>query len=225
MKVKVYHKDGKATRRSVTLDPGVFGIEPNDHAIWLDVRRVQAGARQGTHKTKERNETAGSRRKLYRQKGTGHARSGDAKSPIRRSGGRTFGPRPRDYSIKINRKTQRLARRSALAYKAKEDGIRVVENLAFEQPDTQELRALISAHELAGRKVLILTEAVERNLVRSSGNLSKVRVRRATSATTVDLLDASMVLIEESALEPLTAVLSGKSGAPKDTDTTVGSDE
>lgn len=231
MKVKVYSRDGKATRRSVTLDPEVFGVEPNDHAIWLDVRRVQANGRQGTHKTKERNETTGSGRKLYRQKGTGHSRAGDAKSPIRRSGGRTFGPRPRTYGLKINRKTQRLARRSALSYKAQSDGIRVIESLGLEQPSTRELRELLGAHELLDKKVLILTNGVQSALVRSAGNIPRVCIRDASAASTVDLLDAGVVLIEEDAVEPLTAVLSGKSRAAaavtaeSDSDSTEGSDE
>lgn len=210
MKVKVYSKEGKATRRSVTLDPEVFGVEPNDHAIWLDVRRVQANGHQGTHKSKERNETAGSRRKLYRQKGTGHARAGDAKSPIRRSGGRTFGPRPRTYALKINRKTQRLARRSALSYKAKEDGIRIVESLAFDEPSTRSLNQMIAAHELSDKKVLILTSGVQSALVQSGANLRKVCIREATAASTFDLLNASIVLIEEEAVEPLTVLLGGQ---------------
>ncbi len=214
MKVKVYSKDGKATRRSVTLDPEVFGVEPNDHAIWLDVRRVQASGRQGTHKTKERNETAGSGRKLYRQKGTGHARSGDAKSPIRRSGGRTFGPSPRSYGLKINRKTQRLARKSALSYKAKDDNIRVIESLSFDDPSTSSLIDVIASLELSGTKVLILTSGVQPALVRSGSNLRKVCVREAMSASTIDVLDAGVVLIEEAAIEPLTAVLGGKSEEP-----------
>lgn len=210
MKVKVYSKDGKASRRSVTLDPDVFGIEPNDHAIWLDVRRVQANGRQGTHKTKERGETKGSTRKLYRQKGTGNARAGSAKSPIRRSGGRTFGPRPRTYSLKINRKTQRLARRSALSYKVQQEGIRVVESLGFDDVSTRALRDVLNAHELATTKVLILTSGTQPALVRSGDNLSKVSIRDAASASTLDLLDAKVVLIEEGAIDSLTAVLSGK---------------
>ncbi|MDX1740741.1 MAG: 50S ribosomal protein L4 [Rhodothermales bacterium] len=211
MKVKVYSKDGKATRRSVTLDPEVFGIEPNDHAIWLDVRRVQANGRQGTHKTKERNETAGSGRKLYRQKGTGHARAGDAKSPIRRSGGRTFGPSPRSYSLKINKKTQRLARKSALSYKAKDDKIRVIDSLSFDEPSTSALTEVIDALDLGGSKLLILTNGVQSALVRSGSNLRKLCVREAASASTVDLLDAGVILIEEAAIDALATVLGGKS--------------
>jgi large subunit ribosomal protein L4 len=210
MKVKVYSRDGKESRRSVTLDPDVFGVEPNDHAIWLDVRRVQANGRQGTAKTKERGETKGSTRKLYRQKGTGNSRAGSAKSPIRRSGGRTFGPRPRTYSLKINRKTQRLARRSALSYKVRQEGIRVVENLGFDDVSTRALRDVLNAHELATTKVLILTSGTQPALVRSGDNLSKVSIRDAASASTLDLLDAKVVLIEEGAIDSLTAVLSGK---------------
>ena len=131
MKVKVYQQDGNETGKSVTLDKSVFETDPNDHAIWLDVRRIQASSHQGTHKTKERGEVTGSMRKLYRQKGTGFARAGTAKSPLRRSGGRTFGPRPHDHDIKVNRKTQQVARRSALSYKAKELAIRVVEDFSY----------------------------------------------------------------------------------------------
>ncbi|MDX1430248.1 MAG: 50S ribosomal protein L4 [Rhodothermales bacterium] len=215
MKVKVFGKDGKESKRSVTLEPAVFGVEPNDHAIWLDVRRIQANARQGTHKTKERNETAGSTRKLYRQKGTGHARAGDAKSPIRRSGGRTFGPRPRSYGLKVNKKTQRLARSSALAYKVQGEALRVVEDFGLEKPSAGELVSLLTAHDLAASKVLILTAGVRSALAQSAGNLKKVVVREATGVSTFDILNADVVLMQEGAVEDLTRVLVGN---PEPTD-------
>ncbi len=209
MKVKVFSKDGKESKRTVTLEPAIFGIEPNDHAIWLDVRRIQANARQGTHKTKERNEKAGSRRKLYRQKGTGHARAGDAKSPIRRSGGRTFGPRPRSYDLKINKKTQRLARASALAYKVQAESLRVVEDFEFERPSSSELSGLLAAHDLSGAKVLILTSGLQGPIARSASNLRKIIVREAASVSTLDVLNADTVLLQEGGIDELTRVLLG----------------
>ncbi len=210
MKLKVYNKDGKDAGRSVTLDPDVFQVEPNDHAIWLDVRRVQSNRRQGTHKTKERSETAGSTRKLYRQKGTGHARSGDAKSPLRRSGGRTFGPSPRNYGFKLNRKTQRLARRSAFAYKAQDKAIRIVEDFSFESPSTKELLAVLDAQNAGETKVLLLTNGVQSEVARSADNLSKVAVREGTAVSTLDILDSKLVIIQEGVVDALASALSGK---------------
>ncbi|ARA91787.1 50S ribosomal protein L4 [Rhodothermaceae bacterium RA] len=209
MELNVYKADGQAAGRTVTLDASVFDVEPNDHVLWLDVRRIQANARQGTHKAKERSEVAGSTRKLYRQKGTGHARAGDAKSPIRKGGGTIFGPRPRTYGIKINRKTQQLARRSALTYKAREEALRVVEDFDYEQPRTRDLRALLQALEVDGRKVLILTGSHAPNVYYSARNLRGVTVREARNASTVDLLDAAVIVLQEGAL----AVLSEQLGA------------
>ncbi|MCH8962823.1 MAG: 50S ribosomal protein L4, partial [Bacteroidetes bacterium] len=213
MKLPVYKTDGSKTRGKVELDASVFGIAPNDHVLWLDVRRLQASRRQGTHKTKERSEVAGSMRKLYRQKGTGMARSGTAKSPLRRSGGRTFGPRPRKYTLKLNQKTRRLARCSALSYKAQEDGIRVVERIAFETPNTRQLIDMIAALDLDGQKVLFLTETNNEALYRSSCNLAKVHVGEARNASTEALLGAGVVVFEEGALAVLTEALGGAPAA------------
>lgn len=210
MEVKLFGSDGSATKRTVTLDPSVFGIEPHDHAIWLDVRRIQANARQGTHKAKERGEVRGSTRKLYRQKGTGFARAGDAKSPIRRSGGTIFGPRPRKYSLKVNKKTKQLARRSVLSYKAQDDAFRVVENLTVERTSTRDLVALIAGLDLADTKVLVLTGENRHEMYRSSRNLSKVTVREARKASTLDLLSAHIVVIEERAIDTLVEQLGEK---------------
>lgn len=207
MEAKVYRRDGSEAGRSVELDESVFGIEPNDHAIWLDVRRIQANARQGTHKTKERNETAGSTRKLYRQKGTGNARAGDAKSPIRRSGGTTFGPRPRSYGIKVNRKTQALARRSALAYKAREEAIRLLEDLQVEAPSTRLLSSMLGGLGVNGGRILFLTAENNAALYRSARNLNGVSVREVRNVSTLDVMQARVVLIEEGALERLNAHL------------------
>jgi large subunit ribosomal protein L4 len=213
MEVKIFGSDGSATKRTVTLDPSVFEIEPHDHAIWLDVRRIQANARQGTHKAKERGEVRGSTRKLYRQKGTGFARAGDAKSPIRRSGGTIFGPRPRKYSLKVNKKTKQLARRSVLSYKAQDEAFRVVENLTVERASTRDLVALIAGLDLADTKVLVLTGENRPEIYRSSRNLSKVTVREARKASTLDLLSAHIVVIEERAIDTLVEQLGEKQEA------------
>lgn len=204
MELKVYQQDGSETGRSVALPEAVFGVEPNDHVLWLDVRRIQANARQGTHKAKERSEAVGSTRKLYRQKGTGFARAGSAKSPIRRSGGTIFGPKPHTYNLKVNRKTQQLARRSALTYKAQGEGLRMVEDFDFEAPSTAAFKAFLASQGVAGRRVLLLTAGPAPTLYRSCTNLAKVRVRPALEASTLDLLDAEVVLIQEGALAALT---------------------
>ncbi len=203
MELKVYRKDGSEAGRTVTLDASVFGIEPNDHAIWLDVRRIQAHARQGTHKSKERSETAGSTRKLYRQKGTGGARAGDAKSPTRRSGGTIFGPKPHEYRLKVNRKTQLLARRSALAHKAQAEAIRVVEDFTIDTASTKSLRAMLEGLKVAGRSVLVLTGAHDAATYRSGRNIEKVTVRSAANASTLDLIGAQVVVLQQAAVDVL----------------------
>lgn len=213
MELQVYGQDGSPAGRTVTLNESVFGIAPNDHVVWLDVRRIQAHARQGTHKTKERGENSHSTRKLYRQKGTGHARAGSAKSPIRKTGGRAHGPRPRNYDVKINRKTQRLARRSALSYKAQADAVRVVENFSLDTPSTRTFVELLSALELAGQKVLLLTAQHEDAIYRSSRNVNKLRVREARNANTVDLLDAQVIVVQEGALDVLNETLGSREEA------------
>lgn len=203
MELQVYRLDGSETGRTVRLDPTVFEIEPNDHVLWLDVKRIEANRRQGTHKVKNRAENAHSTRKLYRQKGTGYARAGDAKSPIRRGGGTAHGPQPRSYALKVNRKTRQLARRSALSYKAKAEAIRVIEDFTFERPSTRQLVEVLNAQGVAGRKVLILTGAHNPTVYLSSRNLPKVRVLEARNASTRDLLDAQVLLMQESAVEVL----------------------
>jgi len=207
MEVDILQDDGVESGDTATLAPSVFDIEPNDHVIWLDVKRIQAHKRQGTSKTKERNEVRGSTRKLYRQKGTGNARVGDAQSPIRRGGGRAHGARPRDYSHDLNRKEKRLARRSALSYKADADAIRVVEDFSMDNPSTQELSNLLDLLEVGDRKVLIATTEVERELFLSARNLPDVNVHEVQSINTVDILDAEAVVLQEGALDWLTKVL------------------
>ncbi len=208
MDVEIYQEDGIGSGRTVPLDPTVFEIEPNDHVIWLDVKRIQAHQRQGTAKTKERSEVRGSTRKLYRQKGTGNARVGDAKSPIRRGGGRAHGARLRNYKQNLNKKTKRLARRSAFAYKAQNDNLRIVENFSMERPSTKELLELFDLLEVADQKILIITDGVQEGIIRSANNLSDVDVQEAGSINTVHVLNADVVILQEGALEHLTNILS-----------------
>ena len=209
MKLPVYTRTGSEAGREVELDDAVFGIEPNDHVIWLDVRSIQAAGRQGTHKTKERGEVAKSRRKLYRQKGTGNARAGDAKSPLRKGGGTIFGPKPHKYSVGVNRKTKQLARRSALAHKLRADAVRVVENIDLDAPKTSEIASLLSGHGLADQKVLFLTSGSD-VLYRSGRNIPKLAILPATQASTLDVMSAKQVILEEGALDSLTDALRPK---------------
>ena len=207
MELDVFHKDGTSAGRSVTFDSAVFEAEPNDHVLWLDIRRTQASRRQGNHKTKERSEVTGSRRKLYRQKGSGRARSGAAVSPLRRGGGRTFGPRPRTYTVRLTKKTRKLARRSALSYKVQDDAILVVEPLAFDRPSTRHLLGVLNALEVEKRPVLVITADHAPAVHRSSRNAPRVAVREARSVSAEDILRAGMIVMEEMAADVLTALL------------------
>lgn len=206
MKLTVYNREGAAAGREVELDDAVFGIEPNDHAIWLDVRAIQAHKRQGTHKTKERSEVARSTRKLYRQKGTGNARAGDAKSPTRKGGGTIFGPRPHEYKLNVNRKTKQLARRSALAYKLQGSALRVIEDLTLAAPKTRDVAGLLKSNGVTG-KTLVLTSGLDDVLYRSARNIPGVEVRSADQASTLDLMGAKTVLLQEGAVGALTEAL------------------
>ncbi|MCS3828004.1 large subunit ribosomal protein L4 [Salinibacter ruber] len=214
MDVEIYQEDGVESGETAALDPTVFEIEPNDHIIWLDVKRIQAHQRQGTSKTKERGEVRGSGRKLYRQKGTGNARVGDAQSPIRRGGGRAHGARPRDYAHDLNQKEKRLARRSALSYKAANDNIQVIENFSLDRPDTRGLTDLFELLGVEGQDILLATAEVEREVYLSSQNLPDVNVQEVQSINTVDILDADVVLLQEGALDWLTDVLSTDEAVP-----------
>ena len=200
MELDIYQIDGSPSGRKVALDGGIFGVEPNDHVLWLDVRRTQAAARQGTHKTKERGEVKGSNRKLYRQKGTGMARAGNAASPLRRGGGRIFGPRPHSYSLRLSKKVRRNARCSALSYKAREEAIRVIDSLNFETPSSRALIAFLEGLTLEGHPVLIVTSSHSPEIFRSSTNLPRVVVREARNVSTEDILRARVVVCEEEAL-------------------------
>jgi large subunit ribosomal protein L4 len=198
--VAVVDITGKETGRKVELNKDIFGIEPNDHAIYLDVKQHLANQRQGTHKSKQRGEISGSTRKLHRQKGTGGSRKGSIKNPLFRGGGRIFGPEPRDYSFKLNKKVKRLARISALTYKAKENSIHVVADFKLEQPKTKEFLNVMKNLNLGDKKVLLLTSEADNNLVLSSRNVQKKKVSRAADLNTYDVLNAQNLVLVESAV-------------------------
>ncbi|WP_038030136.1 50S ribosomal protein L4 [Thermonema rossianum] len=203
MELTVYNINGEDTGRKVTLSDEVFGIQPNDHLIYLDVKRYLANQRQGTHKAKERNEIAGSTRKLRRQKGTGFARIGDIKSPLLRGGGRVFGPKPRDYSFKLNKKETRLARKSALTYKAQEGNILVLENIQFEQPKTKQFLAILQKLGLDNSKTLVVLPGLDKVVYLSARNLPKAQVLPAEQVNTYAILNAEKLVICEGAIEKI----------------------
>lgn len=203
MKLDVLNIQGEKTGRSVELPDEVFGIEPNEHAVYLAVKQYLANQRQGTHKSKERSEIAGSTRKLKRQKGTGTARSGDIKSPVFRGGGRVFGPKPRDYSFRLNKKLKRLARKSALSGKAGSGRILVIEDFAFEAPKTKEYRKIMQNLKVEDQKCILVTGDFERELFLSSRNLPSAHVVRAADLNTYDILNANMLVLSESSIDKI----------------------
>lgn len=207
MKVTVYQNSGKKTTKKVELIDDIFAVEPNDHAIYLDVKQFLANQRQGTHKAKERAEITGSTRKIKRQKGTGTARAGSIKSPLFRGGGRAFGPRPRDYGFKLNKKLKVIARKSALTYKSKEDGITVLEDFNFKAPKTKEFLQMLTSLKLQDQKTLLVLPTADVNIVLSSRNLPKAKVTTVESLHTYDLLHADKLLISESSIEKIENLL------------------
>lgn len=207
MKLEVFNIQGSKTGKSVDLPDAVFGIEPNEHAVWLSVKAYLANQRQGTHKTKERNEIAGSTKKLHRQKGTGGSRKGDIKNPLFRGGGRIFGPKPRDYSQKLNKKVKKLARCSALSSKVANGEVIVLEDFTFDGPQTKAYKGILSALELAGKKTLLVTGDFDKNVYLSSRNLQNAEVRRAQDLNTYDILHANTLILAEGAIEKVAAAL------------------
>jgi large subunit ribosomal protein L4 len=201
MELAIYNKEGQTTGRTVVLDDAIFGIEPNDHAIYLDVKQIMANKRQGTHCSKPRSMVSGSTRKLKRQKGTGGARAGDINSPLMRGGGRAFGPEPRDYSFKLNKKVKSLARKSALSYKAVNNQIIVIEDLNFDAPKTKHFENVLKNLELNNKKTLLILPEPNANVVLSARNLRKVGVLNADSINTYDVLNAQTMLICESSFQ------------------------
>jgi large subunit ribosomal protein L4 len=200
MELPVLQVSGQETGRSITLNSEIFGSEPNDHAIYLDVKQHMANKRQGTHKSKERNEVSGTTKKLKRQKGTGGARAGSMKSPLFVGGGRVFGPRPRDYSFKLNKKLKRVARISALSYKAKNNGITILENFSMDSPKTKQYFDIMKSLSLSDKKTLVVVSEVNKNLYLSSRNLEKNKVVTALELNTYDILNATNLLLTEGSL-------------------------
>ncbi|EEK16597.1 MAG: 50S ribosomal protein L4 [Porphyromonas sp.] len=200
MELSIYNIQGEDTGRKIALESSVFGIEPNDHAIYLTVKQYRANQRQGTHKTKERSEMSGSTRKLFRQKGTGGARRGDINSNILRGGARVFGPRPRSYSFKLNKKLRQLARRSALTYKAQDNQIMVLDQLSFEAPKTKSFVSMAKALNVDGQKTLYVVSQIEDTVALSARNIPGVSIIRAQDLNTYCVLDCRKIVFTEDAL-------------------------
>ena len=201
------HIKGQETGRKVTLNDAIFGIEPNDHVIYLDVKQYLANQRQGTAKAKERSEHAGSTRKLGRQKGGGGARHGDINSPLLRGGGRVFGPKPRDYGFKLNLKVKKLARKSALSYKAQENAIIVVEDFSFDAPKTKEFLAVAKNLKVEGKKLLVVLPESDKNVYLSARNLQKSECIIAANVNTYKVLNADVMVVTEKSLEVINGIL------------------
>ncbi len=200
MKVALHNITGKETTKKVDLSKDVFGVEPNDHAIYLDVKQHLAAQRSGTHKTKERGDVKGSRRKIRKQKGSGAARVGDIKNPLFRGGGRVFGPSPRNYDFKINKKVKRLARKSALSYMAKDQNIIVLEDFSFDAPKTKSYTELLSNFDLLDNKTVLVLADSNKNIFLSSRNLKKVKVVLASELNTYDVMNANKLILMESSI-------------------------
>lgn len=208
MELEIHSTDGKSTGKKAKLNDAVFAIEqPNDHAIWLDVKQHLANRRQGTAKTLEKSEVSGSTKKLHRQKGTGGSRKGSIKSPLFKGGARVFGPKPHDYGFKLNKKVKDLARRSALTYKAKDGAISVLDTVSMGKPKTSEFASLLKAFQLNDRKALIVLPKKDENVLLSSRNIQGARVVVASEINTYDIMNANRLLIVKDAIAPLEATL------------------
>jgi len=207
MELSVLKINGQETGKKVTLNDAIFGIEPNDHVIYLDVKQYMANQRQGNAKSKERSEITGSTRKLGRQKGGGGARHGDIKSPLLRGGGRVFGPKPRDYSFKLNKKVKILARKSALSYKALENAVLVVEDFTMEAPKTKEFVNIAKNLKVDGKKLLFVLPETNKNVYLSARNLQRAEVMEAASINTYKILNADVLVVTEKSLETIDGIL------------------
>ena len=207
MELEVLKVTGESTGRKVQLNENIFGIEPNDHCIYLDVNLIRANQRQGTHKAKTRSEIAGSTRKLIRQKGTGGARRGDINSPVLRGGGRVFGPQPRDYGFKLNKKVRLLARRSALTYKMRDAEIAILEDFTFDSIKTKKMVEVLNNLKVNGGKNLFVFPAVDNNVVMSARNIQRTQVTLARNLNTYDILNAKKIFILESSLPQIEEIL------------------
>jgi len=207
MDFSVVKQSGEKTGRNVSLSSEVFGIEPNDHAIWLDVKSILANQRQGTHKSKQRNEIAGSSKKIKKQKGTGGARAGNIKNPQFKGGGRIFGPAPRDYSFKLNKKVKDLARRSALSYKAKDQQIAVIEDLTFNEPKTKQYQSLLKSLSLADKKTLLVLADANKNVALAGRNIPNTKIITASQINTFDVVNADQLILMESSINKIDNLL------------------
>ena len=203
MEIKVLNKEGKATAKKVSLSKEIFAIEPNDHAIYLDVKQYLANQRQGTHQSRERADIAGSTRKIKKQKGTGTARAGSIKNPLFRGGGRVFGPRPKSYSFKLNKKLKVLARKSALTYKAKEESILILDDLSFKTPKTKDFVSVLKNLKIDGNKSLFVTSEKDQNTFLSSRNLKNAKVITADKLNTYEILYSHNLIISENAFDQI----------------------
>jgi large subunit ribosomal protein L4 len=203
MEIKVLNKEGKATAKKVSLTKEIFAIEPNDHAIYLDIKQYLANQRQGTHQSRERADIAGSTRKIKKQKGTGTARAGSIKNPLFRGGGRVFGPRPKTHGFKLNKKLKVLARKSALTYKAKEDSILVLDDLSFKTPKTKDFVSFLKNLKIDGDKSLFVTSEKDQNTLLSSRNLKNAKVITADKLNTYDILYSHKLIISENAFDQI----------------------
>lgn len=210
MDVAVIKYSGEQTGRKVSLNNDVFGIEPNDHAIWLDVKSFLANQRQGTHKSKQRNEITGSSKKIKKQKGTGGARAGNIKNPQFKGGGRIFGPAPRDYSFKLNKKVKDLARKSALTYKAKDNSIAVVEDFNFEKPQTKQYLSMLKSLAVGDKKTLLVLPEANRSVALSGRNIPNTKVVTAAQLNTYDVINADSLILVESSVNKIDSILNKK---------------
>ena len=207
MDFAVVKQSGEKTGRNVSLSSDVFGIEPNDHAIWLDVKSILANQRQGTHKSKQRNEIAGSSKKIKKQKGTGGARAGNIKNPQFKGGGRIFGPAPRDYSFKLNKKVKDLARRSALSYKAKDQQIAIIEDFTFNEAKTKQYQALLKSLNLGDKKTLLVLTETNKNVALAGRNIPNTKIITAAQINTFDVVNADQLILLEGSINKLDNLL------------------
>lgn len=210
MSLEVVKYTGEKTNRKVDLSDSIFAIEPNDHAIWLDVKSFLANQRQGTHKSKQRNEISGSSKKIKKQKGTGGARAGNIKNPQFKGGGRIFGPQPRDYSFKLNKKVKDLARRSALTYKAKDKAIAILEDFSFEKAQTKQFVSLLKSLSLNDKKTLLVLPEANKNIALSGRNIQKAKVITANQINTYDVINADQLILVEGAVSKIDSLLTEK---------------
>jgi large subunit ribosomal protein L4 len=207
MKLNVYSEAGKKTTKSVDLSDNIFKIEPHDHSIWLDIRSIRANQRQGTHATKGRSDVSGGGRKPFRQKGTGRARQGTIRAPQYKGGGSVFGPQPRNYWLGVNKKVKKLARLSALSYKAKSENVLIVEDFTYDAPKTNRIKGFLDALDLGDKKVLLLTGKNEENVNLSARNLYNIQIRESVGFSTYDVLRAEKLILQESAAKTINEVL------------------